>query len=63
MNVRELSQNQLDFLKWDYYCSDNFDPATTNSAGLPVLFHLDIPNEVIFDLYEGISFVPEDFGT
>ena len=61
MTARELNQEQLDELKWTYFYSDDYDPKIVGEDGLPILFAADIPNEVIFAVYSGIDFVPEDF--
>lgn len=61
MTVRELSRDQLDALKWHYYYSDDYDPKIVGENGLPVLFAGDIPDKIIFALYDGTDFVPEDF--
>lgn len=61
MTARELNQEQLDELKWNYFYSDDYDPKIVGEDGLPILFAADIPNEVIFAVYSGIDFVPEDF--
>lgn len=62
MTVRELNRDQLDELKWTYYYSDDYDPKIVGYNGLPILFAADIPDEIIFAVYDGIHFVPEDFG-
>ena len=61
MTVRELNQEQLDELKWSYYYSDYYDAKIVGENGLPILFAEDIPDKIIFSVYEGIYFVPEDF--
>ena len=61
MTVRELNQEQLDELKWNYYYSDYYDEKIINENGLPILFAGDIPDKIIFAVYAGIDFVPEDF--
>ncbi len=62
MTVRELSRDQLNELKWAYYYSDDYDPKIVGENGLPILFAADIPDEIIFAVYAGIYFVPDDFG-
>lgn len=62
MTVRELSREQLDELKWAYYYSDDYDPKIIGENGLPILFACDIPDRIIFAVYHGIDFVPDDFG-
>lgn len=61
MTVRELNQGQLDELKWNYYYSDYYDEKIVSENGLPILFAGDIPDKIIFAVYAGIDFVPEDF--
>ena len=61
MTVRELNQDQLDELKWNYYYSDYYDEKIVSENGLPILFAGDIPDKIIFAVYAGIDFVPEDF--
>ena len=62
MTVRELNREQLDYLKWSYYYSDDYDPKIVGDNDLPILFAGDIPDKIIFAVYAGIDFVPEDFG-
>lgn len=61
MSVKELNRNQLNELKQNYFYSDDYDEKITTSTGLPVLFAGDIPDQVIFDLFEGVDFVNDDF--
>lgn len=61
MNVHELNRDQLDELKAAYFWGDDYDPTTTNAEGLPVLFPGDIPDRVIYRVFAGIDFVPDDF--
>jgi hypothetical protein len=62
MTVKELNEDQLSALKWHYFYSDDFDEKNIRtSAGLPVLFAGDIPNNIIFSVYAGIDFVDDDF--
>ena len=63
MTVRELNREQLDYLKWSYYYSDDYDPKIVGDNGLPILFAGDIPDWIIFAIYDRVHFVPEDFGT
>jgi hypothetical protein len=51
MNVQELNQDQLEQLKWNYFCEVANDYETPYS----------IPKEIIFEHYAHISFVEEDF--
>ena len=61
MNVRELNEIQLDELKATYFYSNEYDYSIVNEAGLPVLFPCDIPNKIIFEKFDGIEFVNDDF--
>lgn len=63
MTVRELNRDQLDELKWAYYYSDDYDPKIVGENDLPILFAADIPDEIIFAVYEGTHFVPDDFSS
>ena len=60
MSVYELSRDQLDELKSNYFWGDSYT-SVNNAAGLPCLFPGDIPDAVIFREYDGICFVPDDF--
>jgi hypothetical protein len=51
MSVRELNNNQLETLKWSYFYSQDNEYECA----------LDIPNEVIYENYDGIDFVEDDF--
>lgn len=61
MTVKELNRDQLDELKWHYFYSDFYDPKITTGAGLPVLFAGDIPDGIIYAVYDGVYFVNDDF--
>jgi hypothetical protein len=61
MNVKELNQDQLNELKFTYFYSDYYDEKIVNDAGLPILFSADIPNWIIYALYDGVDFVMDDF--
>ena len=61
MTVRELNRNELNELKHTYFLSDDYDPKITGQNGLPILFSADIPDNIIFALYDGTEFVKEDF--
>lgn len=60
MNVYELSRDQLDELKSAYFWSENPGPMF-DALGRPCLFPGDIPDNVIFREYDGISFTDDDF--
>lgn len=58
MSVRELNEDQLNELKWTYFyqlLDEGSEVVEDISVGT------EIPNQVIFDHYDGISFVDEDF--
>ena len=60
--VYELTREQLEELKSDYFWGeDTAHIPKFNSIGLPALFPGDIPDEVIFEYYDGISFTNDDF--
>ena len=65
-SVYELSREQLDELKSNYFWSDEYEPCFyphwQTGELVPVIFSGDIPDEVIFEKYGGISFVNDDFG-
>ncbi len=62
MNVHELSRDQLDELKENYFWSDETAHIPKfDSLGRPALFPGDIPDAVIYDYYAGICFVNDDF--
>ena len=60
MTVYELTRDQLNELKSAYFWSEDYKNVD-NSAGLPCLFPLDIPDAVIYNMYNGYDFVPDDF--
>ena len=61
MTVRELNREQLNELKSAYYYSDDYDAKIVLENGLPILFTGDIPDRVIFAVYDGINFTEDDF--
>lgn len=61
MTVRELSREQLAELKSNYFWSDDYNPKIVTESGLPVLFPGDIPDKIIFAIYDGTDFVNDDF--
>jgi hypothetical protein len=58
MKVTELSQDQLDALKFDYYYGKDEGDGHEDEYDSPY----DVPNEVIHKHFEDIHFVPDDFG-
>lgn len=61
MNVRELTQEQLDQLKYDYYYQLEQEDEVEDILGDNILYPCDIPNDIIFEHYDGIAFVEDDF--
>lgn len=65
MSVYELNREQLDELKSAYFWSDEykgcFYPHWQTGELVSVLFAGDIPDGVIFEVFAGICFVPDDF--
>ena len=59
--VYDLNRDETNELKWAYFYSDEYDNTLVNNATLPILFPGDIPDSVIVEHYDGISFVEEDF--
>lgn len=55
-SVNELPEECLDILKQAMYYGDD-DHAPIDEY----MFPWEIPDELVFERYEGISFVPEDF--
>ena len=63
MNVYELNDEQLSQLKWNLYYGDE-----SIEIPLDIVDQIEsydypdmIPNELVFQLYEGICFVEDDF--
>ena len=64
MNVRELDYGELLQLKEELcYGADILPEMTEEQKKIcdESMFADDIPDELIFELYDGISFVKEDF--
>ena len=57
MGVRELSAEQLDELKQDMFWGMDDNTELLEKYGCPQ----EIPNDVVFNTYEGVHFVPDDF--
>lgn len=53
MNVTELNADQLDCLRQDYNYQVNDETSYVTID--------DIPDEVLYEYYAGVSFVPDDF--
>lgn len=56
MNVRELNRQQLDELK-RYYVRETLE----NPTWQKIVDSIEISDEVIYNHYEGIDFVNDDF--
>lgn len=63
MNVYELNDEQLSQLKWNLYYGDE-----SIEIPLGIVDQIEsydypdmIPNELVFQLYDGICFVEDDF--
>lgn len=63
MDVRELGEERLSQLKWNLYYGDE-----SIEVPLEIIDQIEsydypdmIPNELVFQLYEGIDFVEDDF--
>lgn len=63
MNVYELDEEQLSQLKWNLYYGDE-----SIEVPLDIIDQIEsydypdmIPDELVFQLYEGICFVEDDF--
>lgn len=61
MTVRELSREQLDELKSSYFWSDEYQGLINPNTDLPILFPGDITDEQIYEIYDGVDFVNDDF--
>lgn len=57
MTVYELSQRELEELKLAYFLSEDVDDEILDE----ITSWDEIPNDVIFNHYEGICFVKDDF--
>lgn len=60
MTVRELNRTQLGELKQDYVCKMFAKQDKDPSYG-DLVDAAKIPDEIIFEEYDGIEFVEEDF--
>ena len=63
MNVYELNDEQISQLKWNLYYGDE-----SIEIPLDIVDQIEsydypdmIPNELVFQLYDGIDFVEDDF--
>lgn len=60
MTVYDLNADQLLELKWAYY-SELIESGETEVMG--DLYVWEIPDDIIFNHYAGVNFVPEDFSS
>lgn len=58
MGVRELSRDQFEELKFDYYC-ELFDEKSELLDGITCSD--EIPDEMVYKHFDGVQFVPDDF--
>lgn len=57
MTVRDLNREQLDELKTAYFWGDETQDILPDDITSPD----EIPDEIIFNYYEGVCFVDDDF--
>jgi hypothetical protein len=57
MNVKELNQDQLSELKSDYF----YNHLTEEEQYNLYCCYWEIPDDIIFNFYDGIDFVTDDF--
>ena len=57
MSVYELTRNQLDELKTAYFYQDEVQDILSEN----IVYPEQIPDDIIFNHYDGIEFVDEDF--
>lgn len=63
MNVKELNSDQLDYLRFNLFYDDDGVELTDEQQMVidNCVFFWDVPDELVYDVYDGISFVEEDF--
>lgn len=63
MNVRELGEEQLSQLKWNLYYGDESIEVPLEIIDLIESYDYPdmIPDDIVYELYDGIYFVEEDF--
>lgn len=63
MNVRELNEEQLSQLKWNLYYGDESIEVPWSVIDLIESYDYPdmIPDDIVYELYDGIDFVEEDF--
>jgi hypothetical protein len=59
MNVRDLNNEQLTMLKYNYYCQNNLNVSYGELADIDSL----VSDEEIFEEYQNTMFVEEDFNS
>lgn len=64
MRVHQLKRDEIDYLKIALFYGTDDIPETTEAQRKIIEkaeYSTDIPDELVFDLFDGIEFVPEDF--
>lgn len=63
MNVYELNDEQLSQLKWNLYYGDESIEIPLEIIDLIERYDYPnmIPDDIVYELYDGIEFVEEDF--
>lgn len=63
MDVRELGEEQLSQLKWNLYYGDESIEVPWNIIDLIESYDYPdmIPDDIVYELYDGIDFVEDDF--
>lgn len=63
MDVRELGEERLSQLKWNLYYGDESIEVPWNVIDLIEGYDYPdmIPDDIVYELYDGIDFVEEDF--
>lgn len=63
MNVKELNSDQLDYLRFNLFYGDECVELTDEQQMVidNCVFFWDVPDELVYEVYDGISFVEEDF--
>lgn len=61
MNVRELSEDQLDELKFAYFYQLHDTGEADEVFPEDLHYPHQIPDDIIYNHYDGIDFVPDDF--
>jgi len=64
MNVRELGERQISQLKWNLFYVDKFLVEISWDMLNRIEecdYHDMIPDDIVYELYDGIDFVEDDF--